>query len=131
MSSIKPIRSEPDHAAALARIELLMDAEPGSAEAEELHLLVDLVEHYEIKHFPIPKPTPLEAIRFRMEQAGLAARDLIPVFGSRAKVSEVLSDKRQVTLCAARALHERFGIPAEALLPHQEPGNERVNSDLD
>lgn len=66
MSSIKPIRSEQDHAAALARIELLMDAEPGTAEADELDLLADLVEHYETRHFPIEKPTALEAIRFRM-----------------------------------------------------------------
>lgn len=71
MSSIKPIRSEQDHAAALARIELLMDAVPDTPEAEELDLLADLVEHYETRHFPIAKPTPLDAIRFRMEQAGL------------------------------------------------------------
>lgn len=116
MSSIKPIRSERDHATALARIELLMDAEEGTPEADELDLLADLVEHYEMKHFPIPKPTPLEAIRFRMEQQGLTPRDLIPAFGSRAKVSEVLSGKRQLTLSAARALHEHFGIPADVLL---------------
>lgn len=36
-------------------------------------------------------PGPIEAIRFRMDQAGLMARDLIPMLGSRAKVSEVLS----------------------------------------
>jgi len=119
MSSIKPIRSEQDHAAALARIELLMDAEPGTSEATELDVLADLVEHYEKKHFPIPRPTPLEAIRFRMEQAGLTPRDLIPIFGSRAKVSEVLSGKRQLTLSAARALHEHFGIPADVLLQPQ------------
>lgn len=121
MSSIKPIRSEQDHAAALARIELLMDADPGTPEAAELDLLADLVEHYEIRHFPIPKPTPLEAIRFRMEQAGLTQRDLIPYFGSRARVSEVLSGKRQLTLSDARALHEHLGIPAEVLLQKPEP----------
>lgn len=121
MSSIKPIRSEQDHAAALARIELLMDAEPGTRESDELDVLADLVEHYEKKHFPIPKPTPLEAIRFRMEQEGLTPRDLIPVFGSRAKVSEILSGKRQLTLAAARALHEHFGIPADVLLQPEAP----------
>lgn len=116
MSHIKPIRSERDHVAAMARIERLMDAEPGTPEADELDLLADLVEHYEIKHFPIPKPTPLEAIRFRMEQGGLTPRDLVPIFGSRAKVSEVLSGKRPLTMATARALHEHFGIPAEVLL---------------
>lgn len=124
MSSIKPIRSERDHAAALARIELLMDAEPGTPEAEELELLADLVEHYESKHFAFPKPTPLEAIRFRMEQAELSPRDLIPVFGSRAKVSEVLSGKRPLTIATARALHEHFGIPADVLLQAPQPDEE-------
>lgn len=127
MSSIKPIRSEQNHAAALARIELLMDAEPGTPEAEELDVLADLVEHYEARHFPIPKPTPLEAIRFRMEQQGLAPRDLIPIFGSRAKVSEILAGKRPLTLSAARALHEHFDIPAEVLL--QQPASEERTSD--
>lgn len=128
MSNIKPIRSEQDHAAALARIELLMDAEPGTPEADELDVLADLVEHYEKKRFPIAKPTPLEAIRFRMEQADLSPRDLIPVFGSRAKVSEVLAGKRQLTLSAARALHEHFGIPADVLLQQSQPPDQKANA---
>lgn len=131
MSNIKPIRSERDHAAALTRIERLMNAEPGTPEADELDLLADLVEHYESKHFPIPKPSPLEAICFRMEQAGLSARDLVPVFGSRAKVSEVLSGKRPLTIATARALHEHFGIPADVLLQapraSEDPGSDPVD----
>jgi HTH-type transcriptional regulator/antitoxin HigA len=127
MSSIKPIRSEQDHAAALARIELLMDAEAGTAEAEELDVLADLVEHYEVKHFPIPRPTPIEAIRFRMEQGGLSPRDLVPLFGSRSRVSEVLSGKRPLTLSAARALHEHFGIPAEVLLQQPRPADAQAD----
>jgi len=131
MSSIKPIRNEQDHAAALARIELLMDAEAGTSEADELDVLADLVEHYEKKHFPIPRPTPLEAIRFRMEQGGLTPRDLIPVFGSRAKVSEVLSGKRQLNLSAARALHEHFGIPADVLLQQPQAIDEQAQTPVE
>lgn len=131
MSSIKPIRSEQDHAAALARIELLMDAEPGTPDAEELDLLAELVEHYEMRHFPIPKPTPLEAIQFRMEQAGLTQRDLVPYFGSRARVSELLSGKRQLTLSDARALHEHLGIPADILLQKPEPAATAPAEDLE
>jgi len=61
-------------------------------------------------------PTPVAAIEFRMEQAGLAPRDLLPYIGSRAKVSEVLSGKRALTMRMARALHEHLGIPADVLL---------------
>ena len=117
---IKPIRIEADYEAALARIDALMDTEPGTPEGEELDVLTDLVEHYEAKHVPMGYPSAVAAITFRLEQAGLTQRDLVPFIGSRAKVSEVLSGKRRITMPIARALHEHFGIPAEVLL--QEPG---------
>lgn len=119
-NKIKPIRTEADYRAALARIDAIMDAEPGTPEGEELDVLTDLVELYEGKHVQMGYPSPLAAIEFRMEHAGLRQRDLVPFIGSRAKVSELLSGKRRLTLPMARALHEHLGIPAEVLL--QEPG---------
>ena len=121
-NKIRAIRSETDYKAALARIDALMDADAGSAEGEELDVLVDLVELYEEKHVPMGYPTPIEAIRFRMEQDGLSPRDLIPFIGSRSKVSEVLSGKRPLTMQMARALHANLGIPADVLL--QQPGGQ-------
>lgn len=94
MAQITPIRNDADHKAALARINVLMDAEAGTDEVDELAVLAELVEAYEAKRFPITLPTPVEAIRFRMEQAGLEPRDLEPYIGSRGKVSEVLSGKQ-------------------------------------
>jgi HTH-type transcriptional regulator / antitoxin HigA len=118
--TIKPIRTEADYEAALLRIDALMDAEAGTPAADELEVWATLVDLYEEQHFPIDWPDPIEAIRFRMEQAGLTPRDLIPFLGSRAKVSEVLSGKRSLTLQMIRALHEHLGIPAEVLL--RQPG---------
>jgi len=120
MGKIKPIRTEADYEAALARIDTLMDAEAGTPEGEELDVLTDLVEHYEAKHVPMGFPSAAAAIEFRVEQAGLSQRDLVPFMGSRAKVSEVLSGSRKLTMSMARALHDHLGIPAEVLL--QEPG---------
>ena len=119
-SKIKSIRTAQDHEAALARIDALMDAEPDSAEFDELSVLADLVELYESKHEPMGYPSPVAAIEFRMEQGKLSPRDLIPFIGSRAKVSEVLSGKRAITMPMARALHEHLGIPADVLLREQE-----------
>ena len=116
MRAIKAIRNDADHDAALARIEAVMNAGPGTPRGEELDVLTDLVEHYEEKHVPMGFPSAIAAIEFRLEQAGLSPRDLIPFIGSRAKVSEVLSGKRPLTMAMARALHEHFGIPAEVLL---------------
>lgn len=116
MANIKAIRCERDYEAALVRISDLMDAESDSPEGDELEVLVDLVELYESRHVPMGYPNPVAAIQFRMEQSGLRPRDLVSFIGSRAKVSEVLSGKRSITMSMARALHEHLGIPADVLL---------------
>ena len=129
MVQIRAIRSEEDYDAALARITELMDALSGSDGQiddiddpfrVELDVLTDLVEFYEERHYPIGFPDAVSAIQFRMDQANLTPRDLAPFIGSRAKVSEVLSGKRAITMSMARALHQHLGIPADVLL--QEPG---------
>jgi HTH-type transcriptional regulator/antitoxin HigA len=120
--NIRPIKTDRDNEAALRRIEVLMDAKPGTAEMDELDVLASLVEQYEEKRFSIDAPSPIDAIRFRMEQADLSPRDLVPFLGSRAKVSEVLSGKRPLTLQMIRALHEHLGIPADSLLKVQGQG---------
>ncbi len=120
MAAIKPVRTDEDLDRALGRIDQIFDAEEGTPENDELDVLTILVEHYEDERHPIGFPTPVAAIEFRTEQAGLTNRDLIPFLGSRSRVSEVLSGKRAITMSMARALHRHLGIPAEVLL--QEPG---------
>lgn len=114
------IKTKEDYTRALDRIEDLMDAEAGTAEADELELLSTLVEMYEEKEYPIGLPDPIEAIKFRMEQLGLKQNDLIPFIGSRSKVSEVLNGIKSLTLSMMRGLNKGLGIPAEVLL--NEPG---------
>ena len=116
MAQITPIRTEADHKAALARIDALMDAQAGSPEIDELSVLADLVGSYEARNFPIELPTPVEAIRFRMEQAGLEPRDLEPYIGNPGRVAEVLAGKQPLTLAMIRALHKHLDIPAEVLI---------------
>ncbi len=117
---LKVIKTEAECAAALARIEKLMSARPNTPLGDELELLSLLVHDYEDKVFPIDKPDPIAAIRFRMEQQGLKPGDLVPFLGSRSRVSEVLSGRRNLSLKMIRALVEGLGIPAEVLLgqPH-------------
>ena len=120
MVNVRPIRTEDDYELALARIHEIFHAEIGTPEGDELDILTSLVELYEAKHHPIEVPSALAAIEFHMDQQGLKQRDLIPYIGGRAKVSEVLSGKRPITMSMARALHRHLGIPADILL--QEPG---------
>ena len=112
----KVIKTESDCAAVLARIGELMDAKRNTPEGDELELLSLLVHDYEERAFPVDKPNPIDAIRFRMEQQGLRPTDLVPFLGSRSRVSEVLSGRRNLTLKMIRALVRGLGIPAEVLL---------------
>ena len=116
----KIIKNEVEYEAALEQLDLLMDAEPGSAESESLELWATLIDLYEQQAHPVELPTVIEAIHFRMDQAGLKQQDLIPYLGSRSKVSEVLSGKRSLSLAMMRRLHDGLGIPAEVLLQKQE-----------
>jgi HTH-type transcriptional regulator/antitoxin HigA len=114
--NIKPVRTSKDHKAALAEVERLWEAKPGTAEHDRLEVLVTLIEAFEAKHHPIPPPDPVEAILFRMDQLDLDRKDLGALIGSRARVSEVLSGRRSLSLGMIRRLHVRLGIPADVLI---------------
>ncbi len=114
--NIRPIRTEKDYDAALARIEQIWEAEPGTPESDELDVLSLLVEAYEAEHHPIPPPDPIEAIKFRMEQMGLSRKDLEPFIGHRGRVTEVLNRKRGLSIDMIRRLNQGLGIPADVLI---------------
>jgi len=111
-----PIRDAEDLAKALVEIGNLLDAQPGSAGEARLEVLSVLVRDYETRHYPIPPPDTVEAIKFRLEQQGLTSKALEGVIGSRTRVFEVLNRKRPLSLRMIRNLHDRFGIPYESLL---------------
>jgi HTH-type transcriptional regulator/antitoxin HigA len=93
-----------------------MGADPGTSAGDELEVLVTLVDAYEAKRFPMATPEPVAVIRFQMEQQGLSRRELEPMIGSRARVSEVLNGKRALTLPMIRRLHAGLRIPVELLV---------------
>jgi HTH-type transcriptional regulator/antitoxin HigA len=123
----KILKSENDYEAALAHVETLMDAEPGSAEEAELELFTMLIEQYEDLHYPIDLPDPIEAIKFRMEQQGLTRKDMYQYLGSQSKVSEVLNNKRPLSLSMIRALNKGLDIPLEVLI---QQSTEKENKEL-
>src|SRR5437762_11305159 len=112
----KVIKTEAQYEATLRRIEKIFDAKPGTAKGDELELLLLLVETYEDAAYPIDLPDPIAALRFRMEQEGLRPKDLIPLLGSKSKVSEVLSGRRPLSLTMIRKLVTGLGLPAEVAL---------------
>ena len=122
--SLKVIKTQTDYDDALREIEKLIDLDPelGTKEADRLEVLSLLIKAYENEQFHFDLPDPISAIKFVMEQRGLKQADLVPFIGSRPKVSEILSGKRQLSLPMMRRLHKGLNIPAEILL--REPGAE-------
>ena len=114
--NVKPIRNDDDLQLAFQRLEAIFQAEPGTPEADEMEVLVTLIEVYESRHYPIPPADPVEAIRFCMEHQGLTPRDLEPFIGPSGRVSEVLNRKRSLSLGMIKRLHEGLRIPYESLL---------------
>ena len=113
---IKLIKTEQDYNDAIQRVESLWGAKKNSPEGDELDLLCTIVEAYEMKHFPILPPDPIDAIKFRMEQMNMTKSDMAKYLGSQSRVSEILSRKRQLTLKMVKTLYKGLKIPAEILL---------------
>lgn len=115
---IKPVKTKKDYEAALQRCYELMqkDNKPGTRDADELEILSILVENYEQKHYPVPPPNPVAAIRYRLQQTGIDEKELTKILGGRSRKSEILSGKRKLSLNMIRELHEKLKIPAETLI---------------
>jgi HTH-type transcriptional regulator / antitoxin HigA len=115
---IRPIRTEEDYKAALRQVSAWFDNEPapGTPDGDRFEILLTLVEAYEARRYPIDLPDPVEAIKFRMDQAGLTPKDLVPAIGRLNRVYEILNRKRPLTLNMIWKLHKELGIPAECLI---------------
>ncbi len=114
--NIKPIKNDHDLDIAFLRLEKIFQAEEGTPEADEMEVLVTLIEAYEQKHYPIQHADPIAAIRFQMEQLNLEQKDLEPYLGVPSKISEVLSGKRPLSLNMIKKLHNGLKIPYESLI---------------
>lgn len=121
--NIRPIRSEADYQLALRDVAAYFEnePEPGTDDGDRFDILLTLIEAYETRRFPVDLPDPIEAIKFRMDQEGLTAKDLEPAIGRRNRVYEILNGKRNLTLAMVWKLHDMFGIPAESLIKPARP----------
>jgi len=112
------IKTYDQYKTVLHSAELLVSLDPatGTREADRLELLTVLVEDFERRHFALDTPDPIDAIEFRMTEQGLRQKDLVPLLGSRSRVSEVLARKRPLTVQMIRGLNAGLGIPVEVLV---------------
>jgi len=120
-TKIKIFKSKAEYELACERIYEIIHSsseaiEIGTSEGEELELLSLLVENYEKEHHSLGAPNPIEAIKFRMQQMNLKQKDIAPLFGGKTRVSEVLNEKRPLTLKMITLLNRYLGIPFESLI---------------
>jgi|SRR5215217_2698777 len=113
---IRPIRTDDDHAAAVAEIETLWGAAPDTTEGDRLDVLATLVSDYEDRRWPVPDADPVDAIRQSMEMEGRSQADLAVLLGSASRASEILRRKRSLTIPMIRVLAGEWRIPAETLV---------------
>ena len=113
MAHVRPIQTEADYEAALARLDEVFQAESGTPEGDERDLLVDEIVRYEQVHYPIPPPTAFDMIEFLMDQMGLTAVDLVPCVGSIDAVEELLAGNlpipQDMVPCLENLLGEKLG----------------------
>lgn len=118
MNMIRPIKTEADYDDAISRINRLLDLNPppGSKEDNELDILSTLVEVYEDEYYPVLPPDPVDAIKVVMEEKGMNNKALIPLLGSKSRVSEVMNRKKPFTLKMIYNLHKTLGLPLEIFI---------------
>jgi HTH-type transcriptional regulator/antitoxin HigA len=91
------IKTKAEYNKALKRSMAIFQAEPGTSESDELELLLVLIKDYEDKHIVLPEVDPIDAIKLKMEERGLKAKDLEPLIGSKGHVSYIISVRRELT----------------------------------
>ena len=116
MADVKPIRTDKDYQKTLVEIGQLWGSPNGTPKGDRLDVLATLIEAWEVVHYPMDPPDPIEAIKFRMEQQGLTRKDLVGIIGTRARIAEVLDRKRALSIAMIRRLNAELHIPAEVLI---------------
>jgi HTH-type transcriptional regulator/antitoxin HigA len=96
--------------------ELTSLPKPTIAQLETINLLSLLVETYEAQRFPLEGSSPIEVLRFLMEQNGLQQRDLVAELGRESNISLILAGKRNLTIPHIQKLSRRFGVPVSVFV---------------
>ena len=113
----KVIENDQEFDRLVAKMEAI-DRKPNPTPEEEAlsALLMKLIQDYDDTHHPLPDLPPHKMIRFLMDHRNLRQSDLLPIFGSRSVVSDVVSGKREPSKAHIRKLANFFHLPADLFL---------------
>ena len=116
---VKAIETEEEYDHMVAAVEHLMGKGEGRLSPEEsalLETMAILVQAYDDRHHPQPSVAPSEMLAYLMEMSGRTAKDLLPVFGTRGRVSEVLGGKRAISKVQAKKLAALFKVMVDLFI---------------
>src|SRR5262245_38494113 len=126
---IRPIRNETDYQAALAQVNALFNAVPGTAEGDRLEVLAVLVADYARRRHPDAQADPIDVLSMSMKGQGRTQAELAALLESRSRASEVLSRRRQLSAAMIEKLAMVWSIPA-SLLQAPSRGETRLRKAL-
>jgi HTH-type transcriptional regulator/antitoxin HigA len=113
---VKAIDTEEEYDHMVAAVEQLIDKGEDRLSPEEsalLETMAILVQAYDDRHHPLPSVAPNKMLAYLMETSGRTANDLLPVFGTRGRVSEILSGKRSISKQQAKKLASVFKVTVD------------------
>ena len=113
---LKILKTKKDYLLSLKRFEDIFQATPGTEESDEADILALLIKEYEDQHYFITAPSPIDAIKYRMEQQGLTNKDLAKILGFKSRVSDIFKKNRKLSLGMIRKLYSELHIPLETLV---------------
>ena len=116
MNNWKVIKTDAYYKKAIKRTMEIFHSSQGTPEADELDLLLVLVKDYEDKNIVMPELDPIDAIKLKMEEQGLKAKDLEPFIGTKGHVSSILSGRRELTLKMAQKLKNYLKLPSDVFM---------------
>ncbi len=113
-------RNEAEYEKLLIFVDELMEWSRQHSNAETTSLLkivASNIRSYETKHYLSEKLSPIEVLKFLMEEHGLAQSNL-PEIGSQSLVSKIFNGERQLTIEHIRKLSKRFGVSPVVFFGH-------------
>ena len=116
---VKAIESEEEYDRMVAAVRALMDKGEEHRTPEEdalLETMAILIQAYDDRHHSLPPRPGYEMLGYLLETSGRTTKDLLPIFGTRGRVSEILSGKRSISKDQAKRLSLFFHVAADLFI---------------
>jgi HTH-type transcriptional regulator/antitoxin HigA len=112
------IKTEEENERAISIVEELLSKEDKLSAEENalLELLGKLIADFEEKFYQPREASPQEVLLELMSARGLKQKDLTEVLGSKSRVSEIISGKREISKTQAKAVASFFNVSAELFI---------------